>query len=67
MYHHGYTSAGLRYFAVSSRDRDRRTQLMDSASIVTPAPYLPKKRKLLFEDAFRSGAERRNQGMDLDY
>jgi len=28
---------------------------------------LPKKKKLLFEDAFKSGVEKRSQGMEIDF
>ncbi|RSH95176.1 hypothetical protein EHS25_000262 [Saitozyma podzolica] len=36
------------------------------ASIVTPAPLLPRKRPLLFETAFKAGQERLSTAMDVD-
>jgi DNA-directed RNA polymerase III subunit RPC1 len=37
-----------------------------SASIVTPAPFLAKRRPLLFETAYKEGRERLATGMDID-
>lgn len=36
------------------------------ASIVTPPPFLPKRKPLIFEEAYRAGRERRATSMDVD-
>ncbi|EJT46834.1 DNA-directed RNA polymerase iii largest subunit [Trichosporon asahii var. asahii CBS 2479] len=36
------------------------------ASIVTPPPFLPKRKPLIFEEAYRAGRERRAANMDVD-
>lgn len=72
MYHYGYTCSGLRYFLVGdSLSRQKRPQAdKDRASIVTPAPLLPRKKPLLFEAAFKAGQDRirsiETEGMELD-
>ncbi len=39
---------------------------ISSASIVTPAPYLPRRKPLVFETAYKAGQDRRRNYMDLD-
>ena len=38
-----------------------------SASLVVPAPLLPRKKHLLFEAAYKIGQDRRKNLMDLDF